>query len=101
MDSEALDRALGLVPRYMVKSVRDYLEGCPPGSFLRKVLENDLHGAALCADKANRAYLFRWACVLDALPENVWGNKEKVDSHLTSRREARYLASQISENYVE
>lgn len=89
MDIKALNRALGRVPRYMAVHVHEYLnDGIPPCDFLRRVLENDLYGAALQADNSNANALFGWACVLNALPLNVWGSREKVDAYLASRREA-------------
>ncbi len=85
MDMAVLNRALDRVPVYIAEDVRAYLfGGRPPGDFLRKVLENDLHGAALRADKDNQAALFGWACVLDALPMTVWGSPEAVDRYLAS-----------------
>jgi hypothetical protein len=83
MDMAVLNRALERVPRYMAEHVRAYVfERVPPSGFLRKVLENDLHGAASKADEANRAALFGWACVLDSLPVNCWGSIGKVSEYL-------------------
>ena len=79
----ALDRALAQVPYYMRESVLGYLDnGQPPGDFLQAVLENNLHWAGCGADAENQAALFGWAAVLDALPMNVWGSREKVDAHI-------------------
>ncbi len=88
MDMAVLNRALDRVPVYMAESVRGYLlQGVPPCDFLRKVLENDLHGAALRADAANEAALYGWACVLDALPLDCWGSSKMVDRYLALRRD--------------
>lgn len=71
------------------------LNGCPPrlaeglllyarshietGSFLRCVLENDLHGAAMRGDLESLACLRQVVhfCV-DNLPDASWGTPEKV-----------------------
>ena len=84
MDIETLNRALGKVPDYMRQGVLAYLEGRPPGTFLRAVLANDLHKAALLADDNNQICLFQWAGVLDALPISCWGSRQKVDAHLAN-----------------
>ena len=76
-------QALEHVPRHMRTGVLEYvLSGRPTGSFLRAVLENNLHNAAMRADEDNRICFFAWAAVLDAMPLGMWGSKEKVDEHL-------------------
>jgi hypothetical protein len=85
MDRNTLRRALARVPYYMRQGVLDYLyQGCPPGDFLRAVLENDLHLAGLQADNENQRALIDWVAVLDALPLTIWGSRKKVDAHLAS-----------------
>lgn len=83
MDTATFERALVKVPHYMREGVREYVAvGRPPGDFLRAVLENNLHHAALRADKDNQQCLFGWAAVLDVLPMGIWGSKEKVVEYL-------------------
>ena len=90
MDRACLDRALARVPYYAREHVLAYLyQGTPPSGFLRAVLENSLHGAGLRADDENQKALLGWAAVLDALPMNVWGSRDKVDAHLERCRERR------------
>ena len=58
------------------------------GSFLNYVLENDLFGAIGKADYSNRTRMWD-ICnyIYNEIPANVWGSKEKVETHLSKRME--------------
>lgn len=64
-------------------------ERVPTGSFLRAVLENNLHVALRKADDVSRSNLLAISSyVYNELPGNIWGNPEKVEAHLKNTRSA-------------
>ena len=77
----------------MKPSIRDSLdryarEHTPTGSFLRAVLENDLHAALFKADDDNRAALMNIVrYVYNDLPRACWGSPEKVKAWLAQKPE--------------
>ncbi len=88
MEIEEVKQALARVPNYMREGLLAYLDGQPPGDFLRAILENNFYLAVALADSENRCALFHWANVLDVLPSSVWGSKKKVDAHIETQRAA-------------
>ena len=68
-------RALNGVPEYMHEPLLAYLlYGRPVGSFLEKVLSNDLQGAVLYADDNNIKALPQWVHVVRCLPIGCAGS---------------------------
>jgi hypothetical protein len=68
------------IPSYMREGLRLYVaNGCPPGSFLRAVLENDLMRALGQADDTNMANLPAYGNFLyNHVPVACYGSPEKV-----------------------
>lgn len=66
-------------------------EGCPTGSFLRAVLENDLQMTFARADSENRADLLEICQYVynDLEPGSCWGSPEKVKAWPKQKREER------------
>lgn len=61
---------------------------CPPGGFLRVVLENDLQGAYTRADEENLAGLREIVQYLYwEVPHLCWGSPQKVEAWLEVKRE--------------
>jgi len=58
-----------------------YVEhGAEPGGFFRKLLENDLVGAALAADHENKDLLYQYALhIFYRLPEECCGSRKAVE----------------------
>lgn len=69
------------IPQHTLDALARYLDrGLEPGSFLRAVIENDLRGAYLRADKENRLALpalIEWMeC---SIPSAAWGHPGVID----------------------
>lgn len=75
------------IPERMMVGLNQYVEQhIEPGGFLRKVLENDLVGAAGTADEENLRNLPAYAAYMyNEMPEMCWGNKEKVNNWLRNK----------------
>lgn len=69
-----------MIPGHMHQAVLSWLwDGWMPGSFLEAVLNNDLRGAASCADVQNSVHLADWAKFFTwYMPSGCWGDAEKV-----------------------
>ena len=69
-------------------------EGVPPGSFLRRVLENDLYGAVVAADMQSRrelSELVLW--IAQNAPPGSWGSPRAViawQEHMRRRLAERW-----------
>lgn len=89
-----LDTIVSAVPvGYMRQGVRLWLEHgvCGNGSFLERLLANDLVGAFGKADAANTANMREWAAWLyNHCPTHCYGSEEMVDAwrHLHAQRRA-------------
>jgi len=73
------------------ESLRAYVDGAiKPGSFLLAVLENDLRGAAICADEWSAA---NWVAisheVANLVPKELRGGPHAVHSYLLRHELAR------------
>ena len=73
------------------ESLRRYVDGAvKPGSFLLAVLENDLRGAAICADSWSAA---NWREisheVANTVPKELRGDAHRVHSYLLRHELAR------------
>ena len=91
--SGSLQRALERVPYHMHEGVAMYvLHGCPPGNFLRAVLENKLMEAGLRADPQNRVSLSGWVAVLEAMPMDIIGSPLAVSAHIEAKEREREAA---------
>jgi hypothetical protein len=55
-----------------------------PGGFLKSILSNDLIGAVRKADAESKPIITTLALYCwRNLPQNIWGDKETVEAHLT------------------
>lgn len=85
-----------LCPQHLRESLNDYvLRGIETGSFLRSVLENDLHQAVERADYGNMRllpHIVAW--IYMNVPANTWGSPEAVKRHLAKKREERAASRQ-------
>ena len=72
------------IPERMMEGLTRYVEQhIEPGRFLRKVLENDLVGAAGYADEENLRNLPAYAAYMyNEMPAICWGSEEKVNNWL-------------------
>lgn len=72
------------VPQALHDGLTEYFAARrPTGSFLRSVLENDLHMACLRADGQNRYAIADVVRFLhDECPANAWGSPAAVDAWL-------------------
>ena len=77
------------IPRHMVKAVLAYFNHkCPPGGFLRAVLENDLMQATRKADDENLECLHVYPAFFhNKAPDRSYGSKKLVQAWLDSRTE--------------
>lgn len=79
------------LPESLRDGLRLYIEdGCPPGSFLLAVLENDLRRACERADIVNQVRLFdivSW--IYNEAPANCWGTPQRVQQWLAMHAERR------------
>ncbi len=83
-----------LCPVNIQESIHAYIQGRPPGGFLRAVLENNLKEAALGADEQNARHLADIvAFVYWTVPAFAWGSPEAVSRYLVACREAREAAT--------
>lgn len=73
------------IPERMMEGLRAYInDHRPPGSFLRAVLENDLHGAVNRADAENLANLPAYIGYLHwEAPPACFGSPERVAAWLS------------------
>ena len=76
---------------YMLSGMQRYVEhGIEPGSFLRAVLENDLHQAVAYADSENMKALWEWCMfIYTDIPASIWGSPEKVQAHIDACAQLR------------
>lgn len=76
------------VPELLQGGLARYLEhGCPPGSFLRAVLSNDMRGALLKGDQDSLHSLRGIVTWLhNAAPEGCWGSEAAMTTWCEARR---------------
>lgn len=76
------------IPDHTLAGLTRYIKfGCPVGSFLRAVLENDLSGACGCADQEHLANLPAVVAYLyNEAPSQCHGSREKVLAWLAKHR---------------
>lgn len=80
MMNEITEEVRKSIPPHMQGGLMAYIKkGCPPGDFLRAVLENNLYRAFTRADHINRDAMISYAAVLEKLPIIAWGSPESVD----------------------
>jgi hypothetical protein len=77
------------MPERIKASLDDYWQkGLPPGSFVRAVLENDLHQAIANADaECALALTAIVRYVYNDMPGDCWGSRRAVQKYLTRKRE--------------
>ena len=82
-------------PPNIVESLERFRDdGVPTGDFLTAVLENDLMEAILRADHDNMLALPHiCAWVYEYLPRNIYGCRELIHKHFTSKKNARESSS--------
>lgn len=97
-DSIEAQSELMLLPALTRQAINNYLDhGLRPGSFLRAVLENDLHTAIARADADNRealGHIVAWVCKW--APYESFGNPVNVDKWLTKKLIERGEAAEES-----
>ena len=71
---------------HMVSAVQRYYEyGCPPGSFLTAVIENDPHRAAYSADATNKEFLVDWfEFFANEMPQECYGSPKALNDWCNS-----------------
>ena len=75
-----------MLPESSQRALRLYVEkGIPTGSFLERILCNDLVGAASRADIINQHLLLDYANWLYRAPRACWGNVDMVDAWIRHR----------------
>lgn len=77
-----------LLPPYMAPGLHLYLtRGILTGGFLHDLLTQDMVGAVLVADDANRGSFVRWVEMLHmSLPSKAWGSEAKVTQWANDRQ---------------
>lgn len=72
------------IPVEIKESLGRYVhDRCPPGGFLRAVLENDLCEACAKADEQNKALLFTIVkYIYNEIPSTCWGSPARVQKWL-------------------
>lgn len=75
------------IPPHMIPGLLEYLiDGVPPGSFLRAILENNFVHAAIRAEHINQHALFNYAHFLYAhAPVSAWGSPTIVRDWMAER----------------
>lgn len=76
-----------LIPHNTLRDLCEYVNtGCPVGSFLQAVLENNLEYAVRKADPENEAQLTNLVrLIVQDIPMGAWGNPAKVSDWISKR----------------
>ncbi len=78
------------IPKLLMEGLTRYVEDrVPTGSFLRAVLENDLHQACMTGTAASLIHMPALSrFIYNETPEECWGSKEKVEAWLKNEKDA-------------